>query len=67
MKNNGTTIVDEAEQTVHVFDDNETKEEENVKDDKVLEDSFDRVIENLTNMEVMLTNMTTMLKAMLQQ
>ena len=38
MKNNGMTTVEEAKQTVSVNNDSGTKEEENAKEDKVLED-----------------------------
>lgn len=45
---------EEAEQVINFIDNNETKEEENFKENEVIEDPFQRINEMLTNMMMVL-------------
>ena len=56
---------EEAEQMVRFTDNDRTKEEENIKEDEVLEDPFDRMDEWTTNYRKVMTTMMTDMKAVL--
>lgn len=58
------TTVEEVEQTISVTEDNITKEEENIKEDKMLEDPYDMMIEMLITMT---TNIMVKLEEVLRQ
>lgn len=71
MENNGTTTAKGTKQMVGVSDDSETKEEENIQEDNVMEDSYDKMHQWMTNfrdeMTTLITTMTTNIMTKLEE